>query len=144
MGFDIRYSTFDIRHWISSPHMHVVYTRIGARSLPAIRLPGLTRSSLPAHLLFAVVVDRPLTLHDEIPVQPMGRLPVMAVGRCHLPGGLAVGHAAEPRPHRREGCYLKLLLGNAVVGVDRQKSRPGGIVDLVGSLDAAGDSHRRG
>ena len=118
-------TTFDQRHGSCRMH-HILDTMRVLGHFLDPRSPDRS----PTHLLAAVIMDRLLALHDEVPVQTVGRLPVMAIGRCHLPCRLAEGHAPEPRPHRRQGRDLDLLIGRAVMrrgspaGPPRSRCRP--------------------
>src|SRR5208283_4540746 len=102
------------------------------------------RPTSPTHLFPAVVMNGLLAFGNEVPIQLVGRLQVVAISHRHLPRRLAVGHTTEPRPHCRKNGYFDLMLRGSAVGVDRQQGGPGGAVDLVGPFDAPRDPHRRG
>src|SRR4051812_47514774 len=107
----------------------------------AMNIPPFVRST--GDLILAVVADRLVAIDDEVPVEPVGRGEVVAIGRRHLPRGLVEGYAAEAGARRREGDGLDRLVGGEVVRVDREQGGPGRGVDLVGPLDAARHAHRR-
>ena len=69
-------------------------------------------------------------LDDEVPVEAVRRLEVVAIGRRHLAGGLVERDAAEARPIAGNAAISIFCSETAVVGVDRQQGGPGRGVDL--------------
>jgi hypothetical protein len=75
---------------------------------PAVLVMADCPTNSPTHLFPAVVMNGLLAFGNEVPIQLVGRLQVVAISHRHLPRRLAVGHTTEPRPYCRKNGYFDL------------------------------------
>ena len=66
-----------------------------------------------------------MTCDDEVPIEPVGRLEIVAIGGRHLAGRLVVGNAAKACSHRWECDHVDLPLVRNVMRLDSEKNAPG-------------------